>query len=411
MRASRFNITLSAGILWLFLLLLPTQLGKHFFFDFSYISGVRVDYLAPALYLTDLVAGLLIMMYWKHVAHGSIRHARFLVYLMPLILMNIGLSQQPYLCFYGWLKIAEIYALFQIFRSIHIPQWLSFSALTVGALAQTTLTLMQFQLHRAVQGPWYWLGERALSTGTSGVAKASLFGTEILRPYGTFSHPNSLGGFYLLIVAWCLSTPARSTKLQWLKALLVTLASMLVLMSFSKTAIITLFIVVGVFGLRNRKVFVSCKLCMVARVCIGLSILAFFLSAHGDVYSLEKRLILMKEATTILLSYPLFGTGLWNNLYAHAHFAQRYPYVFIQPVHNIFLLWMMQVGLLISALTGWWGWMWLRANWSQRHLFILPLLVIILTGSVDHYWLTLQQNILLMGVVGGMISSKLVSKS
>ena len=411
MHVSRINVTFSALMLWLFLFLLPTQLGKHFFFDFSYISGVRVDYLAPAIYLTDLLAGLLIVMYWKHVVAGVIRHARYLVYLAPLVAINIALSQQPILSLYGWLRMAEIYLLFHLFRSIHIPQALSMSAFTAGALVQTILTLMQFQLHRALQGPWYWLGERALSTSLPGVAKASLFGTEILRPYGTFSHPNSLGGFYVLVVAWLLSTPAHTARMQWLKAGLITLSSMLVLISFSKTAIITLFIVVGVFGIRNSKVFVTCRLCMFARICIAVSILTFFLSAHGDVYSLDKRLILMKEATTILLHHALWGTGFWNNLYEHARFVQRYPYVFVQPVHNVFLLWMMQTGLLISSLVGWWGWTWLRANWSYRHYFLLPFIVIILTGSVDHYWLTLQQNMLLLGVVGGLMSLKLDAKS
>src|SRR3972149_3010131 len=43
-------------ILFFFLiLLLPTQLGKHFFIPLSYLSGVRVDYLAPTVYLTDLI--------------------------------------------------------------------------------------------------------------------------------------------------------------------------------------------------------------------------------------------------------------------------------------------------------------------------------------------------------------------
>ena len=42
-------------LFFLFLLFLPTQLGKHFFLDFSYLSGVRVDYLAPTIYLTDTI--------------------------------------------------------------------------------------------------------------------------------------------------------------------------------------------------------------------------------------------------------------------------------------------------------------------------------------------------------------------
>lgn len=410
MKISRLNLSLSAVVLWLFLFLLPTQLGKHFFLDFSYISGVRIDYLAPALYLTDLLVGLLVGMYWRHVLDGIVKHARKLMILLPLIVLNIAFSQQPLLALYGWVRIAEIYAIGVLFSSIHIPQLLSFSALSAGAFIQLILTGAQFQLHRALQGPWYWLGERALSSSLPGVAKASLFGTEILRPYGTFSHPNSLAGFYVLVIAWLLVTPSLSKQTQKLKIIILLLASMLVLISFSKTAILALALIVAWHGLSTGKLVTSCRLCMTARIIAGLSILGIFLSAHGDVYSLQKRLVLMKEATSIILAHPLFGTGLWNNLYEHARFAQKYGHVFIQPVHNILLLWIMQTGLIISSLMGWWLWSWLRLHLKRQAHFLMPLAVLVLTGSVDHYWLTLQQNMLLMGVVGGMIMQR-VSKS
>src|SRR6266542_2212573 len=54
-------------LVFLFLFLLPTQLGKHFFFDFSYISAVRIDYLAPTLFLTDIIALLLIVLNIKNI--------------------------------------------------------------------------------------------------------------------------------------------------------------------------------------------------------------------------------------------------------------------------------------------------------------------------------------------------------
>ena len=49
-----------AAIVGAFAFLLPSQLGKHYFFSFSYLSGIRVDYLAPTLYMTDIIAIILI---------------------------------------------------------------------------------------------------------------------------------------------------------------------------------------------------------------------------------------------------------------------------------------------------------------------------------------------------------------
>ena len=45
----------------MFLCLLPTQLGKHFWPGWSLISGIRVDYLAPTIYLVDIIVIMMII--------------------------------------------------------------------------------------------------------------------------------------------------------------------------------------------------------------------------------------------------------------------------------------------------------------------------------------------------------------
>ena len=37
-----------------FLVTIPTQLGLHFWPEWSKVAGIRVDYLSPVLYLTDI---------------------------------------------------------------------------------------------------------------------------------------------------------------------------------------------------------------------------------------------------------------------------------------------------------------------------------------------------------------------
>src|SRR5579872_1357131 len=54
-------------IFYLFIFLLPTQFGKHFWLDFSYVLGQRVDYLSPTLYTTDiLVTALFLISLFKN---------------------------------------------------------------------------------------------------------------------------------------------------------------------------------------------------------------------------------------------------------------------------------------------------------------------------------------------------------
>src|SRR3989338_6605244 len=74
---------LSDLLIFLFIFLLPTQLGKHFFLDFSSISGVRVDYLAPTLYLADVVS-LILFWLFRHQIVGSVKK-----HLNPLLLLLV----------------------------------------------------------------------------------------------------------------------------------------------------------------------------------------------------------------------------------------------------------------------------------------------------------------------------------
>lgn len=42
-------------IFLLLIFLLPTQLGKHFWPEWSLVNGIRVDYLSPTIYVTDIL--------------------------------------------------------------------------------------------------------------------------------------------------------------------------------------------------------------------------------------------------------------------------------------------------------------------------------------------------------------------
>src|SRR5260221_424888 len=51
----------------LFIVLLPVQLGLHFWPDWALVSGIRVDYLAPVIYLTDLIVIALLVVSFKDI--------------------------------------------------------------------------------------------------------------------------------------------------------------------------------------------------------------------------------------------------------------------------------------------------------------------------------------------------------
>ena len=128
---------------YLLILLLPTQLGKHFWPSFSQVLGIRIDYLSSTLYLTDLLI-LLLLMLWltRNLKRSSpINLLRkidgspdwniiiWLIFIIYLII-NILLSNSLLLGLYGLAKILELSLLgFYIARNLKTKKEFSIIAL------------------------------------------------------------------------------------------------------------------------------------------------------------------------------------------------------------------------------------------------------------------------------------------
>lgn len=393
----------------LFLFLLPTQLGKHFFLDFSYINGVRVDYNTMVLYTTDILVLILAVLYRKQILSSLQKNAKRWLILTLLFSANVLLSQFPQLALYQGFKLFEVYLVFLIFNNARLSNKILLGSLAVGALLQLTLALAQFQLARSLQGVFYYFGERLLSLSTPGVAKASIAGREILRPYGTFSHPNSMGGFYALVYAFTLFTGLPSIKhvrfeiVRIIKPALLLISSMLVLLSFSKVAIITYIIITALY-VYLQKDNTKCTLCKAAKIIVPATISLVFLQAMGDPFSLAIRGELLLQSLGIVWQNLFFGTGLGHYLFYQAGLPSQFARFALQPVHNIYLLFLAQSGVILGGAVTYvvYKYLWMM---RKNRRFIAIILVILITGSLDHYWLTLQQNMLLLGVVFGITSS------
>jgi len=125
-----------------------------------------------------------------------------------------------------------------------------------------------------------------------------------------------------------------------------------------------------------------------------------FLQATTDPLTLERRVQFIENALQIIVKYPLFGVGLGNYLLAQQQFPERFADLLNQPVHNIYLLLLSEVGIVITVVLGFiFRQKFKSAFKNSAYIF----LVVILTGSFDHYWLTLQQNFLLIGVILGAL--------
>jgi len=390
---------------FLFSFFLSTQLGKHFFFPFSYLSGIRIDYLAPTLYVTDIFSLILVIYAIKKIIlslrakYNTAKQSQYIIALLLifLLIINYFFALSKPLWIYSCLRVVQWTAIFFYFKTQSRNKSI-FSAVLYGLLAggifELVLSLFQLVNRHSIQGWWYYAGERSFSIFTPGIAKAYFMGKEFLRPYGTFSHPNSLAGFYLLLYTFAL-TQKRITN-PFLKISLLIITSTLVLISFSRTAIVVYVLINLLFFLKNSS---TCRVCLIAKIIMASFLVVFALNISGDLNSLQKRNDFTQKAISIIAQKPFSGTGMGSYLIAQHQYPQKFSIFFEQPVHNIFLLAMSQLGIPLFLIL-----LMILFNRFKRVSFF-PLLVVILSGCMDHYWLTLQQNVLVSAVIFGILYS------
>lgn len=411
-------------LFFLLFLVLPFQFGKHFWPFFAYVSGIRVDYLSPTIYLSDVLVVLLIMV--TGVKKRLTFSKKFLTIFLTTILylaITIFFSQSPMNGWYDLVKLIE-YVLFGwiIAASCKNVTPLLFITFFIDVFLESTLAILQIVHQGALQGFWYFLGERAFSAATPGIANASINGQLVLRPYATFSHPNVFAG-YLVVALLFFLVFLFTTKKIWQRILtgVVLLFGMsILLLTLSRVAIGVFFFLAVVYSFSKIKkvlprLFLFGGMLLFALLTGGRLLIGRFTDVQGYVTSFFLRDILMQVAWQMFALHPLFGIGLGNFLVLLPHFLPKtILFSFLQPVHNIFLFVLAEtgiVGLLLFVLLCFFA---LRQSWKQRQnplsLFsFLSLVAILLIGMTDHYFLTLQQGQLLLTLLLGISMASLHS--
>ena len=124
---------------------------------------------------------------------------------------------------------------------------------------------------------------------------------------------------------------------------------------------------------------------------------------HLQSESIWRRIELAKATWEMFKTSPIFGVGLGNFIPQLPKFLIPKKLYFWQPVHNIFLLILAETGIIGLCLVFYVLWVMLRKLWQKKKpALFYSLLAIIFTGFFDHYWLTLQQNQLLLALIIGL---------
>ena len=225
-------------LFWLLIFLLPVQLGRHFWPEWSYVFGLKIDYLSPTIYLTDILV-LVILGLWvlkKAPQQQNLKKIIFPFAVFGFLLLNCFLAQNQGMAFYKFFKLIE-FAFLGIYVSKKEIKLAEISLpLSLAVVYSFLIAFFQFLKQETLGGVFYWLGERSFSVSTPGIAKIVFQGRLLLRPYATFSHPNVLAGFVL--ISLILTFPSKPTKKieKILKWPILILGVITIVFSFSRSA-------------------------------------------------------------------------------------------------------------------------------------------------------------------------------
>ncbi len=390
--------------------------------DFSFVKGLRIDYLSPTFYFTDILILGIFLFSFKNILHILLNKYKknLFLYLLLLLFLLVGVfaSINYQAGLYILIKFIEFSYLgfFAVINFKSLSKRVLATCFGVGVVSESLLAIFQYLNQGSFQGIFYILGERVFNGQTPGVANASINGALVLRPYATFSHPNVLAGYLNIVVVFYLFFLQRSVKK--INIIVILFAAIGIFVSLSRVGILVFLISIAIFFcitiFEKYKKGKSNPRYLIYALMAGLSLaLVYFIFENNNLFiqrflgirltdeSILQRTLFVKEALEMFFKSPVFGVGLGN-------FIPNLGKAFLspgqlQPVHNIFLLILAETGIVGFAA---FIFLFKKVISNAKNIYFLMLIIsLIVLGSFDHYLLTLQQGQLLFVLAVAIIMS------
>ncbi len=297
------------------------------------------------------------------------------------------------------------------------PDWRKkWQKLVAGLITgESALAIYQFWQQKSLF-PYPILGETVIEGATTDVMRASFLGKTMILPYGTFSHPNILAGSLAIWLWWSWrETGWREPN----EKMMAFLGLLVILLTRSIGAIIfVILLTIGEMQRRRKerngkksvraekeeksgtikketaqKAWLKRKISGISLIIIGILVPLMMMGAAirwSENMSVVRRAHLNQVALKMWEKSPFFGVGIGQFTVHISDFWSDNK--FTQPVHNVFLLIVAEIGIVGVGWLIWFSWsqrkIW-QKWWQQGQLnnFWVALAWIILF-SWDHYLLT-----------------------
>ncbi|WKZ31533.1 MAG: O-antigen ligase family protein [Candidatus Dojkabacteria bacterium] len=404
-----------AGLITLFLALpfnITYQLPQGIFEYDPYANLIISNYLIPTLSILDIFLLLALIGVLVDFGRSLSRWSVFLVvislgYLLVHYLLHpewiTFISGVRYLVAVNLIGLAlfdkdEIFMKFKKVNEYFIKYLFVWLGLLI-LLFEVGLGLAQ--INRGADMGLSFLGESNLMTGIMGVSFWSYSGQDFLRAYGTFPHPNIFAG-YLLLAAYLFGQssfrPFKRADISLIFNVAVySIIALGIAITLSRSAALAFAVFAFLMLMKFTLEKVNEK--KVNLAVIGIPVFMQRLSPSNiQDESFEDRLKLSQAAISGIKENWLVGTGIGRSveIYEKIKLQTTGGFTLNQPVHNIFLLLILENGLFAGVATilfmiAFWGYSLLRSKDFYYTVSIISSILII--GLLDHYLLTLPQGI------------------
>ncbi len=363
-----------------FVFSLPWQ--TLYFLRETFIAGEKWEYGTIGIYVSDVLLLCFLMCFTlsRHQALWSFfvqqrTHLNYIfgfcLLLFSYLFLSIFWSGDSWLTFYYICKVLFLILLVVSLRFYQYSFFVMLTIFTLSMLGHSFLALWQFFLQDDFSHTL--LGVSAHPAWQGGVSVIESTSGRWLRSYGGFFHPNVFGVSMavmslLTLCGFVLRGPQRFLYLFFFVAHILFFVALVV--SFSRTGFISYFggLFLFLFLLRRLADYRAFFWKIVGGFTFTYgAILSLFFLFYGDLLltrvsgearlerlSVEERTSQIGEALTVVVAHPFFGIGPGSyTKYLYENEAHPEPVWRYQPVHNVGLLLLAELGIIgVSILLG-----------------------------------------------------------
>lgn len=423
---------------YLFIFLLPWQ--TRLIWRDAFLNGFVWEYGRFSLYGTELLLGAVLFFYFIWLLKNRrlqkfdfsffwqrIKQPAILIYWLIIIFilfsgLTIFWSLNAELTFSRWLVLVQAVALLSMvllfdfkFKKIAFV-WVS------GAAIQGIFAIFQFFSQSVFANKWLGLAEH--SPLISGSIILQTDNERWLRAYGSLPHPNILAGFLVIAVLFlfylAFVAQKQSQRIFVLTSLVAIVPALFLTFSRSAWIAIILSLIILSFWLYQRKDYflnstflkiltLSVFLVVILGVNLSGALLARFSGEQDlEINSLKLRMTFTQQAWQLIKDRPYLGVGIGNyTLAVYQKINASWPGYYYQPVHNLFLLVLAELGIvgavifyLSLGLIFWFSFK--KTQEPEGIIIFLSLLSILIISLFDHYFWTIYFGVIVFWLILGL---------